>query len=101
MAMQLPKALAYIAPEPEIAMYATAGKIVDIFEHLPKDDKLVLQSVFPVIFGRSVDDWKNARPEEKSKSIADVAYGFVWRLTCPPKTVTETITKTTTKVGKA
>jgi hypothetical protein len=79
---QLPKALSYIAPEPEIAMHATAGKIVDIFEHLPGEDKVVLQRVFPVIFGRPVDDWKNASAEEKARSIADVAYAFVWKLAC-------------------
>jgi len=42
----------------------------------------VLQRVFPVIFGRPVDDWKNASAEEKARSIADVAYAFVWKLAC-------------------
>ncbi|KAF8539199.1 hypothetical protein BDD12DRAFT_839039 [Trichophaea hybrida] len=79
-AADLPKALSFIAPEPEIAIHATAGRIVDIFEHLPAEDKQVMQSVFPIIFGRPVDDWKNASAEEKAKSIADVAYQFVWKL---------------------
>lgn len=78
-ANDLPLAIKTILPKPEIAMNANAGKIVDIWPHLAKDEQKVVASVFPVVFGRPVDQWDNATPEEKGRSIADWAYMAVWK----------------------
>lgn len=78
-ANDLPLAMKTILPKPEIAMNANAGKIVDIWPHLAKEEQKVVASVFPVIFGRSVEQWDRATPEEKGRSIADWAYMAVWK----------------------
>jgi len=78
-ANDLPLAMKSILPKPEIAVNANAGKIVDIWPHLAKEEQKVVASVFPVVFGRPVEEWDKATPEEKGRSIADWAYIVAWR----------------------
>jgi hypothetical protein len=79
-AEDLPKALTVIAPKPEIAMNATAGKIVDIYQHLAKEEQKVVANVFPKVFGRTVEQWDSASAEEKTRSISDWIYIMLWKM---------------------
>jgi hypothetical protein len=76
----LPRALSYIAPEPEVAIHATATHILELYAHLDEEEKGVLSRVFKVMYGREVEDWEKASVEDREKSISDVAYSFVWRM---------------------
>jgi hypothetical protein len=79
-AEDLPKALSIIAPKPEIAMNASAGKIVDIYKHLGKEEQKVIAGVFPKVFGRPVEQWDGASAEEKTRSISDWIYIMLWNM---------------------
>ncbi|KAA8911679.1 hypothetical protein FN846DRAFT_935250 [Sphaerosporella brunnea] len=79
-ANDLPKALTIIAPQPDIAMNATVGKIADIYKHLAKEEQKVVAGVFPLIFGKPVEQWDTASPEDKAKSIADWIYVLLWKV---------------------
>jgi hypothetical protein len=79
-ATDLPKALTIIAPKPEIAMNANAGKIADIYKHLAKEEQRIVASVFPTVFGKPVEQWDSASAEEKTRSIADWTYIMLWKM---------------------
>ena len=78
-ATDLPKALKIIAPKPEIAMNATVGRIAEIYPHLGTDEQRLVNNVFPVIFGRPLDEWNKATVDEKSRSMADWSYMGMWK----------------------
>lgn len=61
-------------------MHATAEKIVDLFKHLGTEDKKSIMVVFQPIFGRPLSEWNKATAEDKSRSLSDWAYLFMWRL---------------------
>ncbi|KAI5816123.1 hypothetical protein BZA77DRAFT_387831 [Pyronema omphalodes] len=77
----LPKALSYIAPAPEIAMNSTAQHVIDLYSSIKdEEERKVLERVFRVVFGRGIEDWGNATIEERERSVSDAAYAFVWRM---------------------